>query len=101
MFRGICFIVLGLALLLGGLALMGSADSRMDEILGAVICIAAWALAVWGIICYRLSAIGKAFSAAQASHEARGKYKTDTTDPQLQTKAPAATSAHSPRTPAP
>ena len=101
MFRGICFIVLGITLLLGGLALMGSADGRMHEILGGVICIAAWALAVWGIVLYRLSAIGKAFSAARASHEATGTYKVDAIEPQPQMKAPAATSATSPRAPAP
>ena len=101
MFLGICFIVLGIALLLGGLALMGSADSGMHEILGAVICIAAWALAVWGIILFRLSAIGKALNAARASHEAKGTCKMGALEPEQEMKTPTATSAPSHRAPAP
>ena len=71
MFTGICFIGLGIALLLGGLALIGSASSDLHEILGAVMCFGAWGLAIWGMVRYRLAAIGKAFTAMQAAQDAK------------------------------
>lgn len=100
MLLGICFIGLGVALLLGGVSLMSSANSVVHEILGAVTCFAAWGLAVWGMTLYRLAAIGKALGAIRASQEAKGKYRMGAIepDPQIKTKA---TEGSAPSPPAP
>ena len=102
MFTGICFIAIGVALLLGGMAYIGSVDSGAHEILGAVICFVAWALAVWGIVRYRTAAIGKKFGALQASHDAaRARHKLRPAEPEQRTEPPAADSAPSHRLPGP
>lgn len=87
MFLGICFIGVGVGMLLGGLELMRSADSRMHEILGIVVCVAAWAVAVWGMVLYRLSAIEKALRAIQASQKAKGKSRMGAKEPEQQKNA--------------
>lgn len=60
---------------------MGSAKSTGDEILATVTCLAAWALAVWGIVRFRLAAIGKESTRIQAAREARSRRKTAARDP--------------------